>query len=166
METCMWCVVCILLTVRLVNDICSLFVDLTVTRLTHFYVYILRIMLWSCLHSVYCVLLYLLVVQLTIPIELPSLSIFIHLILCKKEQYKCVPYFKIIKHLKTVAYLVRNNPITQYNSASIILLLYNSSITFIIILQIAIRLINGKHVYNGKCCNCRVIYHTCIHVFL
>ena len=55
-----------------------------------------------------------------------------------------VLYFKLKKHLKTGAYLFRNNPRIQYNSPPIILFLYNSSITFIIILLIAIRLSN-KH---------------------
>ena len=44
METCLWCVVCIHLTVGLVNYIFSLF-----------YVYILGIMLWLSLHSVFCI---------------------------------------------------------------------------------------------------------------
>ena len=47
-----------------------------------------------------------------------------------------------------MVYLVRNNPRTQYRSASIILFLYNPSITFIIILLIAIRLSNRNTFIN------------------
>ena len=38
-ETCLWCIVCIPVTVRLVNYICSPLVDLTVTRLMHFLIH-------------------------------------------------------------------------------------------------------------------------------
>ena len=48
METCLWCVVCILLTVRLVNYICSLL-----------YVYIIGIMLWlSTFSGLYFIIFY------------------------------------------------------------------------------------------------------------
>ena len=135
MESCLWCIVCILLTIHFVNYICSLL-----------YVYILGIMLWLSLHSVYCILLYFTSCSIDNTNRVAKFSICIHLILCKKEQNTIVLYFKFKKHLKTEAYLFRNNSRTQYNSAHIILFLYNSSITLIIILLIAIRLSN-KHTF-------------------
>ena len=130
METRLWCVVCLLLTVCIVNYICLLFVDLTVTQLLHFYVYILVIMLlWLCLHSVFCVFLYFTSCSIDNINRVAKFSIFIHLILSKKNKIKLYPR-------------------TQYNSASIIWFLYNSSITFIIIVMIAIRLSNRNTFIN------------------
>ena len=93
-----------------------------------------------------CILLYFTSCSIDTTNRVTKFSISIHLILCEKEQNKILLYFKFKKNLKTGTYLFRNNPITQYNSASIILFLYNSSITFIIILLIAIRLSN-KHTF-------------------
>ena len=62
----------------------------------------------------------------------------------KHEQNTILPYIKIMKQLKRVAYQARYNARNQYNLTSIIMYMYNPIINFINILLIAIKFSNKK----------------------
>ena len=65
-------------------------------------------------------------------------------LICKKEQNKIILNYKIMKYLKTMAYIVGHNPRNWYHFNRIILFNCNFSIYLFNILLIAIKFSNGN----------------------